>query len=456
MKKLFIVSIIIVPLILFGRCSKKKSTGPELVTDVIPPVAITDLTTLSPTSNSITLAWTAPGDDSSTGTASQYDIRYSTSSIIPSNWSSAIRCSGEPKPKPVGSSETFVVNGLDPNTTYFFAIKTADEASNWSGLSNVVCDTTWPQATIELIGYIDVVGYADWPVAVFVSGNYAYMLVSGYTNPGIKIIDVSSPSKPTLTGTYDDITGFPTDIFVSGNYAYVAGERQGLLIIDISNPSRPTLIGSYMDQDSSWPEAVFVSENYAYVGAHQYMRAPWWSGLQILDVSNPSNPILTGTCDTRSWPSDVFVSGNYAYVSGGYGMEIIDISNASNPTLTGFYGTPGYPRRVFVSGSYAYVADGEEGLSIINISNPSNPTITAILNTPGEAYDVFVSGNYAYVADEEWGLQIINLSNPYNPALASFYITLGWARAVFVSQNYIYVADGEVGLLILRFVLQEE
>lgn len=456
MKKLQIVSIIIFFLVLAGGCSKKKSTEPRSFSDIVSPASITDLATLNTTSNSITLVWTATGDDGSTGTAAQYDIRYSTSSILPFNWGSAIRCSVERKPQPAGSSETFVVGGLDPNTPYYLALKTADEVSNWSALSNVACDTTLPQPTIELIGYIDVLGYADWPVGVFVSGNYAYMLVSGYTNPGIKIIDISTPSKPSLTATYDDITGFPGDIFVSGNYAYVAGERQGLVIIDISNPFTPTLIGAYTDQDSSWPEAVFVSENYAYVGAYQYMRAPWWSGLQILDVSNPSNPILTGTCDTRSCPSDVFVSGNYAYVTSGYGLEIIDISNASAPALTGFYGTPGYPRRVFLSGNYAYVADGEEGLSIINISNPSNPTITAILNTPGETYDVFVSGNYAYVADEEWGLQIINLSNPSNPALATFYITLGWARAVFVSGNYIYVADGEVGLLILRFVPQME
>jgi len=64
--------------------------------DTTPPNAITDLTTSNPTTTSITLTWTAPGDDNSIGTAASYDIRYSTSSITTSNWASATQATGEP------------------------------------------------------------------------------------------------------------------------------------------------------------------------------------------------------------------------------------------------------------------------------------------------------------------------------------------------------------------------
>jgi uncharacterized protein (TIGR02145 family) len=110
--------------------------------DTISPGAVTNLAASDPTSHSIKLIWTAPGDDGNTGTASEYDIRYSTSNITESNWSSAIRCMGEPTPKPAGSSESFVVSELNPNTTYYFAIKTADEVPNWSELSNTDYATT--------------------------------------------------------------------------------------------------------------------------------------------------------------------------------------------------------------------------------------------------------------------------------------------------------------------------
>ena len=107
-----------------------------------PPATITNFAAGAATSTSMPLTWTAPGDDSITGTASQYDIRYSTSTITEANWASATQATGEPTPKVAGSAESFTVSGLSPNTTYYFAIKTADEVPNWSGLSNIVSKAT--------------------------------------------------------------------------------------------------------------------------------------------------------------------------------------------------------------------------------------------------------------------------------------------------------------------------
>ena len=93
--------------------------------------------------NSVTLNWTTPGDDSLSGTASQFDIRYSTSPITAANFASAARwTTGVPAPAATRSQQSVVVTGLSPSTTYWFAIKTADEVPNWAGLSNVVSKTT--------------------------------------------------------------------------------------------------------------------------------------------------------------------------------------------------------------------------------------------------------------------------------------------------------------------------
>ena len=114
--------------------------------DLVPPDAVADLATGAVTSSTIDLSWTAPGDDAATGTATTYDVRYSTSTITAGNWASATQATGEPSPSVAGSAESFTVAGLLSSTTYYFAIKTSDEVPNESTISNVPSATTLSSA----------------------------------------------------------------------------------------------------------------------------------------------------------------------------------------------------------------------------------------------------------------------------------------------------------------------
>ena len=126
------------------------STGNE--TDS--PNAPTDLIALNPTATTVLLTWTATGDDGNIGTASYYDIRYSTQSINDGNWDDATHMTNEPTPQPAGALESFLITGLSHSTEYYFAIKVGDEILNWSGLSNistaVTIDQTMPAAISDL------------------------------------------------------------------------------------------------------------------------------------------------------------------------------------------------------------------------------------------------------------------------------------------------------------------
>jgi hypothetical protein len=121
-------------------CKGKQQTGSENLIDTTPPAA-NNIAVSFCTSNSCTLTWTAPGDDGSSGTASQYDIRYSTSITTTGNWDSATQATGEPAPQIAGTTQTMTVTGLSPSNNYYFAMKTADEVPNWSGLSNTAPGT---------------------------------------------------------------------------------------------------------------------------------------------------------------------------------------------------------------------------------------------------------------------------------------------------------------------------
>lgn len=101
--------------------------------------------------DSVTLAWTAPGDDNAIGRATTYDVRMSTSQITSANFASATAVAGAPAPANAGTRQTMTVRGLTRGTTYWFAIKTVDDAGNWSAISNVVrwdwiLDTAPPSA----------------------------------------------------------------------------------------------------------------------------------------------------------------------------------------------------------------------------------------------------------------------------------------------------------------------
>lgn len=120
------------------------------LTDTSPPAAISDLfvVTSGINSTSVTLSWTATGDNGTAGTAYQYDIRYSELPIVEDGaafvqdrqieFKNAGQVTQPPLPGPSGHHELFTLAGLNSNTIYYFAVKAVDKASNRSFLSTCV------------------------------------------------------------------------------------------------------------------------------------------------------------------------------------------------------------------------------------------------------------------------------------------------------------------------------
>ena len=116
--------------------------GGGSIGDFIFPEVISDLSVEVLSTTSVMLAWTATGDDGIVGTASSYDIRYSTLEITIDTWIYLEQVIGEPKPKVAGQKESFIISRLSPGTTYRFALNVMDDSGNESKFSNVVQATT--------------------------------------------------------------------------------------------------------------------------------------------------------------------------------------------------------------------------------------------------------------------------------------------------------------------------
>ncbi len=188
-----------------------------------------------------------------------------------------------------------------------------------------------------------------------VAGNYAYLTIS----PNLYIIDISkAPSRPYTT--YDCSPDGASGVYIEGDYAYVAnGKTGGLRIINVSDPNDPKITG--VCNTAAPAGGVFAFNFYAFVAAGL-------SGLQVIDKTDPSQPRLSASVNTSGTAESVFVHGNYAYVAAGKsGLQIIDVSDPLNPQKAGGYDTPGYASEVAVSGCYAYVADGTGGLQVIQL-----------------------------------------------------------------------------------------
>jgi len=265
-----------------------------------------------------------------------------------------------------------------------------------------------------------------------ISGTYLY--VAMYSG-GLRIFDCSDPSNLVFVGRYINNTlqyVSVTSVTISGSYAYIIDNMYEVLeIVDVSDPTNPTGVG-YLSDDGISMENIFISGSYAYV-------ITFSDGLRIFDISDPTTPVEVGDFYDGGYGRDVYVVGSYAYVADGSdGLEIIDISDPTTPVEVGEL-DQGDSRAVYVSGSYAYVADYHAGLVIIDISNPATPVEVGGLDLGDDFVNIFLSGSNVFLTNSINGLAIIDISNPATPVKLGDYIQAEGLNDVCVSGSYAFV-----------------
>ena len=183
------------------------------------------------------------------------------------------------------------------------------------------------------------------------------------------------------------------------------------------------------------PYNLIVTDNYAYIAGEGS------ESLDIINVTNPADPVQTGNIASGTLLSQVYdlaISGDYAYMTGlgGNDIDIINISNPSNPVqagsiTNGFNKTPlNEPYGDFIAGNYLYVANyGSSMLQIFDITNATNPIpVGSISNGQGGAllwnpHYVIVSGNYAYIGSySDNAFEIVNLK-PYSEISGTYNVS---------------------------------
>ncbi len=288
---------------------------------------------------------------------------------------------------------------------------------------------------------------------VTASGNYAY-IADG--SGGLSVVDIVNGTEPegkdileySKVGGYSTDVDFSYSVFLDGAVLYLATGESGLNVLNVTVPSNPTLIDQLDSQLSG--DDVCVSGNYTYMLDRK-------RGLRIFDTENTDYPILKSVLLLEGLSLDMVVSGDYAYIAKSTGsVAVIDISDKLSPVLKAVTLASPAPRKLFISGTRLYIADATAGLRIVNVADPLFPAVLGSAAASGPAKSIFVHENRAYVAysddDGDSGLDIFNVANPAAPSLITS-ASMTDARDVWALEAdgsvYALVADGTAGLKIL-------
>ncbi|WP_218841801.1 LVIVD repeat-containing protein [Winogradskyella ursingii] len=158
------------------------------------------------------------------------------------------------------------------------------------------------------------------------------------------------------------------------DYLYTVGEYE-LNAFNISNLALPTFVNSY---HAGWNiETMFHSDGYLYLGGD--------NGMYIHSIQDPANPQFISEFNHWQGCDPVVVDGDYAYLTlrGGNEcgqelsvLEVIDVSDKSNPVLAARHNLDS-PYGLGYNSDRLFVCDGASGLKVYDKSNPLDLQLVA-------------------------------------------------------------------------------
>lgn len=244
-------------------------------------------------------------------------------------------------------------------------------------------------------------------------------------------LDVSNPLQPVAVASVTPPAGAVAgDIALADGKAVILQENYGLGVAE-----RDTL-EPLARFDADLPEALNrrAFEQFAVDAGRAYLVS-WGYGLIVVDLANPMQPVELGRVP-YSFPSAVAASGDFVYMgtstNGGI-LQVVDVSDPAQPVLRGTSTVPSVVNRLQVHGNYVYAADELSGIHVFDVSDPDAPVRVALWSngcTNALGYfardiELNADGTLAVVACAS-GLQVLDLSQPASPVHVGGHVIDYW------------------------------
>lgn len=312
----------------------------------------------------------------------------------------------------------------------------------------LISDTA-PTGTLLSVRGIDVIG------------TWAFVTVQGsQASPGgaFDVWDVSDPTTPVhivrhasatlLNPFYCRVVGhllLVGDIRIGGT----AGQQNGwITIFDITDPTNPVERGTWLTPIPNKGSRFVVQGPYIYVATQGPTIPSTTDTLDVIDFSDPDNPVRVGTVPLAndSFGADCSINNNIVYVAreGLGGVSIVDATDPTAPVVIGEQDLPapatpppGYAPSstgVACNGGTLYIPDLQANL--VHAYDVTNPAAPSFLKTTDEGTDTpartVAQGTCIYPANRgiggTAGVGKIKTSVRYFPALEAGAMQVGQLR----------------------------
>jgi hypothetical protein len=285
------------------------------------------------------------------------------------------------------------------------------------------------RGTLPLRGAMDVWGEGD--VAVLAGG----------LNPDADVLvaDIADPDAPRALSTIDGL-GQVRDVHLEDDLLYVASDcncrpgtpemlawdHVGVRIYDLSDPSRPQLL-STLGPPTESVHNLHVADGLLY--ATSFLEGPGGS-IVIFDVSDPSAPFERGRWSPPAGVvHDQTAVGDRLYVAHMDGFSVVDVSDPGAPrtvqsvSLMPLAGPGARPslHNVWPLRDPRYVATSEERIggpmTIWDLDRAAPVARVPEADDPNCVHNVQVVGDRVYAAWYLDGVRVFDVADPAAPAL---------------------------------------
>ena len=360
---------------------------------------------------------------------------------------------------------------MSTHRRFFFslvALAVAVPTSVVSGVGSAAGAGATPDALdSSIVGVMDQ-GYDD--DVVVVSDRVAYL--GGLD--GLAIYDVTAPADPGWLGGTD---GWIHGIAKEGHVLYVTeggDDSSQIVALDVTDPAHlgvlahidPPLVPG-MPPDA-YPQLEFespllVSGGYLYAVSRHFQN-PWtqFRALAVYDVHNPASPVLLSTTALlmSTDAEDLVLRNGYLYVGDRTQLEVVDVSDPTEPTRTASVDTPSYGLAVDGPLLYSCYATIAGKVEVFTLGDPGHPKYEGFISGPSDlltCVDVEVThpapGMTAMVAawqaDSFQWVEVYDVTPPIKVGDASLLMDLGEIEGlpttsvndVELDGSYVYVAQ---------------